>query len=63
MLAEALPMLSTGKVDYIALTELALAEGKNGGDWINRLASLVGKSSTGEKDAMDAENCKDPSAN
>ena len=56
-------MLSTGKVDYIALTELALAEGKNGGDWINRLASLVGKSSTGEKDAIDAENCKDPSAN
>ncbi len=44
VLAEELPMLSTGKVDYVTLTELALAEDQSGSGWISKLVSLVGKS-------------------
>jgi acyl-[acyl-carrier-protein]-phospholipid O-acyltransferase/long-chain-fatty-acid--[acyl-carrier-protein] ligase len=50
VLAEELPMLSTGKVDYVILTTLAMTEESNGSGWINKLASLVGKSSTDVND-------------
>jgi len=45
ILAEELPMLSTGKIDYVTLTEMALAEENNGSGWVGKLASFVGKSS------------------
>jgi acyl-[acyl-carrier-protein]-phospholipid O-acyltransferase / long-chain-fatty-acid--[acyl-carrier-protein] ligase len=41
--AEELPLLSTGKIDYVTLTEMALAEDQSGSGWINKLANLVGK--------------------
>ncbi len=41
LLAEELPVLSTGKMDYVTLTQMAQeAENKNGG-WIKKLATLV----------------------
>ncbi len=57
VLAEELPLLSTGKTDYITLTKMALAEEQSGSGWISRLAGLVGKSSvdTGEQDENNEE--------
>ena len=43
ILAEELPMLSTGKIDYVTLTEMALAEENNGSGWVGKLASFVGR--------------------
>ena len=45
LLAEELPILSTGKIDYVSLTQLAQAEEENGSGWISRLANLVSRSS------------------
>jgi len=44
VLAEALPLLGTGKTDYITLTELVQAEEREGGGWIRKdaAASLEG---------------------
>ncbi len=48
VLAEELPLLSTGKIDYITLTNMAVAEDQSGSGWISKLASLVGKSNLNE---------------
>jgi acyl-[acyl-carrier-protein]-phospholipid O-acyltransferase / long-chain-fatty-acid--[acyl-carrier-protein] ligase len=50
VLAEELPMLSTGKVDYLTLTEMALAEEEIGSGWISKLANWVGKSNSEAKE-------------
>ena len=60
VLAEELPMLSTGKVDYVTLTALALAEEKTGSGWINKLVSLVGKSHSDE--SVDKKSNRDSSS-
>ncbi len=52
LLAEELPILSTGKIDYVSLTELALAEEEDGSGWISKLANLVSRpASENEKDS------------
>lgn len=43
VLAESLPVLSTGKTDYLTLTEKALAEDATGSGWIDKLSSLIKK--------------------
>ena len=43
VLAEELPMLSTGKVDYIVLTEMAMKEDQEGTGWISKLAHFMKK--------------------
>ena len=43
VLAEELPMLSTGKVDYIILTEMALKEDIEGTGWISKLTHFIKK--------------------
>jgi acyl-[acyl-carrier-protein]-phospholipid O-acyltransferase/long-chain-fatty-acid--[acyl-carrier-protein] ligase len=43
VLAEALPVLGTGKTDYRTLNEMALAEDANGSGWIGKLTGLVKK--------------------
>jgi acyl-[acyl-carrier-protein]-phospholipid O-acyltransferase/long-chain-fatty-acid--[acyl-carrier-protein] ligase len=43
VLAEQLPLLSTGKIDYIKLTELALKEDQDNSGWIAKLTHLVKK--------------------
>ena len=43
VLAEELPMLSTGKVDYIVLTEMALKEDVEGTGWISKLTHFMKK--------------------
>ncbi len=48
ILAEELPMLSTGKIDYVTLTKMAMAEDESGSGWINKLASLVTKTNSTE---------------
>lgn len=48
VLAEELPVLGTGKVDYIALYEMALAEDRDGSGWIRRITRLI---SHGERGA------------
>ncbi len=48
VLAEELPLLSTGKIDYVTLTNMAVAEDQSGSGWISKLASLVGKSNLNE---------------
>ena len=54
VLAEELPLLSTGKIDYVTLTKMALAEEQSGSGWINKLAHLVGKSNSLEPEPEDA---------
>ena len=44
VLAEALPVLGTGKTDYITLTEKALEEDAHGSGWISKLTNLMKKS-------------------
>ena len=43
VLAEELPVLSTGKVNYISLTDMALAEDVEGTGWISKLTSFMKK--------------------
>ena len=43
ILADALPVLGTGKTDYRTLNEMALAEDETGSGWIGKLAGLVKK--------------------
>lgn len=43
VLAEELPVLGTGKTDYIILTELALAEDREGSGWIKKITNLIKK--------------------
>ncbi|MEE9552342.1 MAG: AMP-binding protein, partial [Gammaproteobacteria bacterium] len=50
VLAEELPILSTGKTDYITLTEMALAEEKTGSGWITKITHLMKKSEKKEND-------------
>ena len=54
VLAEELPLLSTGKIDYVTLTKMALGEEQSGSGWINKLAHLVGKSNSLEPEPEDA---------
>lgn len=41
VLAEELPLLSTGKVDYISLTELVIREDSEGSGWISKISHLI----------------------
>ncbi|MBI4006521.1 MAG: AMP-binding protein, partial [Gammaproteobacteria bacterium] len=41
VLAEDLPVLSTGKTDYRTLTDMVLAEDENGSGWIAKLTELI----------------------
>jgi acyl-[acyl-carrier-protein]-phospholipid O-acyltransferase/long-chain-fatty-acid--[acyl-carrier-protein] ligase len=50
VLAEELPVLSTGKIDYIHLTEMALAEEKTGSGWITKIKHLMKKPEQIEND-------------
>ena len=43
VLAEELPVLGTGKTDYVTLTELALAEDREGTGWIKKITNLIKK--------------------
>lgn len=43
VLAEELPLLSTGKIDYIHLTELVMQEDQEGTGWISKLTHLMKK--------------------
>lgn len=42
VLAEEIPVLGTGKTDYVTLTQMAEAEDREGSGWIRRIAELVG---------------------
>jgi len=43
VLAEALPILGTGKTDYRTLTDMALDEEENGSGWIAKITHLIKK--------------------
>ena len=43
VLADELPLLGTGKIDYKTLTEMAQAEDKTGSGWITKLTDLIKK--------------------
>lgn len=43
VLIEEMPLLGTGKTNYILLTEMALAEDKEGSGWIKKITSLMQK--------------------
>ena len=43
ILADALPVLGTGKTDYRTLNEMALAEDETGSGWIGKLAGFIKK--------------------
>jgi hypothetical protein len=47
LLAEELPVLGTGKTDYIALTKMVLDEEKEGSGWIKKMGGLVKKTPPG----------------
>ena len=47
VLADEIPVLGTGKVDYKTLTEMALAEDETGTGWISKLTGLVKKTEHG----------------
>ncbi len=51
LLAEELPVMGTGKTDYIELTKMVLAEEKEGSGWIKKLGDLVRKPPTEETDS------------
>lgn len=55
VLAEELPILSTGKIDYVSLTELAIAEDQSGSGWINKLANLVSRGNTDNENTAEHE--------
>jgi len=55
VLAEELPMLSTGKVDYIVLTDMALKEDVEGTGWISKLTHFMKKTEETENKAVDAD--------
>lgn len=65
VLAEELPLLSTGKIDYVTLTNMAVAEDQSGSGWISKLAGLVGKSKLNEtgQSAVSEESPEQPSIN
>ena len=46
VLAEEMPLLSTGKIDYVHLAELVKREDEEGTGWISRLTHLMKKSDT-----------------
>ncbi len=54
VLAEALPVLGTGKTDYITLTQKALEEDAHGSGWISRLTSLIKKPEGGQDSSQAA---------
>ncbi|MGH8246350.1 MAG: hypothetical protein ACREUU_07945, partial [Gammaproteobacteria bacterium] len=41
VLAEELPVLGTGKVDYISLNQMVLAEDRDGSGWIRKMSRLI----------------------
>lgn len=59
VLAEELPLLSTGKVDYIHLTELVMKEDEDGTGWISRITHLMKKNELAH-DSVDKNNSVTP---
>lgn len=51
VLAESLPVLGTGKTDYIMLTQMVEAEDREGSGWISRIGNFVKKSNTPDNDS------------
>ena len=49
VLAEALPVLGTGKIDYPTLTQKALEEDARGSGWTSKLTGLIKKPESGEE--------------
>jgi acyl-[acyl-carrier-protein]-phospholipid O-acyltransferase / long-chain-fatty-acid--[acyl-carrier-protein] ligase len=49
VLTEELPVLGTGKTDYISLTEMVYEEEKDGSGWLTKIGSLVNKSPAKEE--------------
>ncbi|OGT78598.1 MAG: hypothetical protein A3J35_02370 [Gammaproteobacteria bacterium RIFCSPLOWO2_02_FULL_52_10] len=56
VLAEQLPLLSTGKIDYLNLTELVIKEDQENSGWISMLTHLVKKHEITAAAADDLEN-------
>ena len=55
LLAEELPVLGTGKTDYITLTKMVIEEDQQGSGWIEKISKFVKKSGN-EQGAIDSEN-------
>ena len=55
VLAEELPVLGTGKTDYITLTKMVFEEDQQGSGWIEKISNLVKKSGN-EEEPIDSEN-------
>ena len=51
VLTEEMPQLSTGKTNYIILTEMAMAEDKEGSGWIKKITRLIKKAEKPETPA------------
>lgn len=49
VLAEQLPVLGTGKTDYISLTEMAAEEDKHGSGWITKLTHFIRRTENQEQ--------------
>ncbi|MEX2524853.1 MAG: AMP-binding protein [Gammaproteobacteria bacterium] len=48
VLAEELPVLATGKTDYVVLNELARMEDKEGSGWIRKISDMIHKPGRGK---------------
>jgi acyl-[acyl-carrier-protein]-phospholipid O-acyltransferase/long-chain-fatty-acid--[acyl-carrier-protein] ligase len=59
LLAEELPVLGTGKIDYVSLTQMAQDAEDEGSSWIKKLTTFVkkvGKQNKGEKEEKEVTN-------
>jgi acyl-[acyl-carrier-protein]-phospholipid O-acyltransferase/long-chain-fatty-acid--[acyl-carrier-protein] ligase len=59
LLAEELPVLGSGKIDYITLHKMALEAEETGTSWIKKITDLVIKPETSNKD-VDTDNEENP---
>lgn len=55
VLAEELPMLSTGKVDYVVLTEMAVKEDREGTGWISKLTHFIKRTEQAGEKAVETD--------
>jgi len=53
VLAEELPLLSTGKIDYITLTKMALEEDREGSGWVSLITKFIKKSNDEELNVVE----------
>jgi acyl-[acyl-carrier-protein]-phospholipid O-acyltransferase/long-chain-fatty-acid--[acyl-carrier-protein] ligase len=62
VLAEELPVLGTGKINYMLLTEMVKAEDEEGNGWIRKLTKMVRMTGPDNKPDNSAADAQDPTS-